>query len=149
MKILSDIFVGMCMVALLTAIFWPTDLRRRRSQRALEALDVEAFLAAIRAVESGGDPHAVGPGGELSAYQFTELTWRQHTEVAFTWAQSPKFADKIAKSHLAWLSGRLIQRRVSITPRTLAMAWHRGPAAVHSGDYEERVVNLYESRHAR
>lgn len=110
-------------------------------------VDDEAFLYAIRAVESGGNPRAVGKHGELSAYQFTASTWHLHTEAPHVWGQSPGFADKIARTHLAWLQERLVKREISPTVANLAAAWHHGPnfssAALVSSDYSERVVNLY------
>lgn len=151
MKILSDILVGFCFVAIVAAIFWPRVARR--GQVAQHDFDEEAFLAAIRAVESGGRPHVVGPHGELSAYQFTAATWRQYTTVDFTWAQSPKYAEKIARSHLAWLQQKVEKGSTERVVLNLATAWRYGPNSQRGNwpisDYAMRVLRVYNQELSR
>jgi hypothetical protein len=151
MRYVSNAFVLLCFLALIWLIWAPRDAlaeRRRRSLLKSERfLDDEAFLAAIRAVESGANPRAVGKHGELGAYQFTAATWAQHTGAPHIWAQSPQFSDKIARAHLAYLQREVIERGRVPDVFTLALAWRYGPAFEaaqgHLCDYQRRVLALY------
>jgi hypothetical protein len=50
--------------------------RKRRQRAAAETVSVPPQLQAIANCESGGDPHAVGGGGQFRGkYQFTTSTW--------------------------------------------------------------------------
>ncbi len=112
-----------------------------------EVLNVDAFLWAIRQVESGDNPQAIGPRGERSAYQFMEATWRECSTVPFRAAGVSQERDEAAAvNYLLVIEATLIRRNLVITVRNLACAWHYGqhfdPAKV-SGAYADRVLNLY------
>lgn len=107
-------------------------------------LNKEAFLNAIRQVESGGDDMAIGHNGERGAYQFNKATWQMHTKEGHRAAHDPNWALTIAFSHLDWLIAR-----VGTDPAKLAIAWNGGVGAVKRPtkkhkDYARRVKNLYE-----
>ncbi len=152
MKFIAQAIVVFCFVAIAWAICTPIDaiqeLARRRRLAKMTWLDDEAFLSAIRAVESGGNPRAIGPHGEMSAYQFTAATWHLHTAAPFmAWTQSPAYADKIARAHLAYLHRRVIEAGRVADACTLALAWRYGPGFVTADgllcDYQQRVLALY------
>ncbi len=139
----------LCFLAVGAVFCAPIDAieRIRGARKQTDLVDEDVFLTCIRAVESCGNPRAVGRAGELSAYQFTEATWRQHSPAPFIWAQAPKYAHKIARTHLAWLTERLVVRGITPTVTALAMAWHRGPNVFEwqqISDYERRVLALYD-----
>lgn len=106
-----------------------------------------AFLRAIAQVESGENPHAVGPLGERSMYQFTRDTWRLHSlRSIYDATTDPAYAHQIALRHLAYLHSVLRAQAVPETPATLAAAWHYGPRFAKictETDYVRRVGNLY------
>lgn len=120
-----------------------TDWRRRRA-----ALDPLALLAALRQVESGDRPYAVGAAGERTAYQFTPATWARYTQRSLErGAADTSFANMVAAMHLAYLRQRLSARGLRETPENLARAWRHGPnfspGATARSDYAARVANLY------
>lgn len=107
-------------------------------------LNKEAFLHAIRQVESGDNNMAIGHKGERGAYQFSKATWQMHTKEGHRAAHDPNWALMIAFSHLDWLI-----KRVGTDPVKLAIAWNGGVGAVKrptkkQKDYAQRVKNLYE-----
>ena len=116
----------------------------------LAAFDAEAFLLAIRLVESN-DQEAPPPGayGEQGAYQFRRMVWKQHTSSPFTQARNRSVADVIAVRHMNWIKKYLERNGVQATPYNIAMAWNagignvtRGTSPQHSRDYAKRVTNL-------
>jgi hypothetical protein len=121
------------------------------SSREISPADQDtALLHAIAEVESGNNPVAIGRRGELSAYQLDYWTWRLHTSFDFSLAHTrPDLAERVARSHLAWLHHALLSADLPDTPENLACAWNAGPGAVIHGrisaatrDYARRVVNL-------
>lgn len=117
----------------------------------IKALDREAFLWAIRQVETGDDPHLVGTRGERGAYQFSWSTWRQHTRHAFIEAHGP-FAHEVALRHLRWIEQHLVVFAEPTVVR-LAEVWNAGLTNVRRGhvpaatqDYARRVEALYLTR---
>lgn len=76
--------------------------KRRRPARAhARPLDLDAMLWAIRQVETGDNPRALGRLGERSAYQFRALTWRNYVRAPFRLATTnPHAADLVAARHL-------------------------------------------------
>ena len=113
--------------------------------------DQSAFLHAIRLVESGDcydSPR--GRCGELGAYQFRLMVWRQHTTAPFSQART-RFADTVAARHYSWITQRLRANGIEPTSWNIAAAWNSGVSSVVSGaipaatqDYATRVVNLME-----
>lgn len=111
--------------------------------------DDNKTLRAIRLVESGDNPGAVGRCGEQGAYQFMRVTWQTHTGLPFSLAHDPATADRIAALHLLWIQKRLTKAGIAATAYNIALAWNAGVGAVISGrfgassiDYAERVVSL-------
>src|SRR5579884_1897621 len=69
--------------------------------------NVDAFLTAIRQVESGGRYDCPrGRFGEEGPYQFRRETWRQYTSEPFNLARTA-YADEVAAAHYSWLVERL------------------------------------------
>jgi hypothetical protein len=116
-------------------------IARRRSEK----IDDDSLLHAIRDVESGDNPGAIGPCGERTAYQFTVATWRGYTVMPFERAGlCPALATTIARRHLDWLR-KAAPWPVSV--ERLANAWHRGLGGAResqTSDYAQRVRRLYD-----
>ena len=113
--------------------------------------DQSSFLHAIRLVETGDRCDSPrGRYGELGAYQFRLMVWRQHTSAPFSRART-RFADTVAARHYSWIAQRLRANGVPATSWNIAAAWNSGVSSVVSGaipattqDYATRVVNLME-----
>jgi hypothetical protein len=123
---------------------------------AMSATQKTAFLAAIRLVETGDSPAAVGKLGERGAYQFRRQVWHQHTSSSFSLAHDPSIADEVAHRHFDWLVNACLGAGLQPTPRILAMAWNAGLSRVLSGraprasiDYASRVSRLVAERDVR
>jgi hypothetical protein len=111
-------------------------------------LDVEAMLWAIRQVESGDNPHAVGQLGERGAYQFRASTWYEYTKAKFIMADSV-YADDIARRHLSRICAALFRRKETADPALIAAAWRFGignAVRCASADSARRTANLYFDR---
>lgn len=107
-------------------------------------INKEAFLSAIRQVETGDVHSAIGKSGERGAYQLTRQTWAMHSKYTHKSAHNPDHALIVAFAHLDWLIAR-----VGTDPVKLAIAWNGGLGAVKNPskrqkDYARRVNNLYE-----
>ena len=115
---------------------------------AAETLDLQRFLNALAAVETGvrwdGRP---GPAGELSAWQIRKETWRQHTCAPFHLAATnPALAEVIAIEHITWLELELGRRGLPVTPAAVATCWNGGLGrAGQWTDFGQRVENLYRA----
>jgi soluble lytic murein transglycosylase-like protein len=108
------------------------------------SINKEAFLYAIRQVESGDNHAAIGNGGERGAYQFTASTWRMHSKQSHRNAHSETSATIVAFNHLEYL----IKKVGGDDVKKLALAWNCGLRGIkkpskRSKDYAERVMNLY------
>jgi hypothetical protein len=115
-------------------------------------LDVPRCLAAVRAVESGDRTQLVGSDGELGAYQFKEITWRQHTSLPFRYATDRVAADRVAARHLRWLTQELRRYGFTVSVFHVELAWNlgfagflRGPRSWHAVDLAERAQQLYDA----
>ena len=94
----------------------------------LSALTEHTFLHAIAQVESAGNAHAVGRGGELGLYQISEATWRQHSTLPFSHALVPEKARGVAierYNYLKQVLPVLLGRQPTV--QELAYAWKAGP----------------------
>jgi hypothetical protein len=116
----------------------------------------DAFLAAIRMVETGDRPGAVGSLGERGSYQFRSHVWRQHSRLPFRLAHDPSAADRVAAAHFDWLVDACRSAGVAPTAQTLAVAWNAGLSRAIGGraprvsiDYASRVARLMGVRVAR
>jgi soluble lytic murein transglycosylase-like protein len=108
-------------------------------------IDKEAFLNAIKLVESGGSDLAIGRNGERGSFQFSKNTWKMHSKQNHKCAHDPKHSLIVAFYHLEWLISR-----VGDDPIKLAIAWNGGSGAVskptkRQKEYARRVQNLYET----
>jgi hypothetical protein len=115
------------------------------------ALDTEAMLWALRQVETGENPKAIGPFGERSAYQFLPSTWAEYTDAKFEqWASSDApLVHRVAKRHLARICAALFREQQLAEPAMIAAAWRYGIGnAVRCArtDYSRRTANLYWDR---
>lgn len=144
--------MALTVVAAAIAVAREERAQRKDSVAPAEPLDVEALLWAIRQRESGDRPAAVGMRGERSAYQFRAATWAQHTAVDFIYAGTiPGLADKVARSHVAWIVAQLKRREIEALPEFVAAAWNRGMEHALDGarsDYAQAVATLYWYRRA-
>lgn len=99
-----------------------------------------AILYALAAVESGGNPKAIGRAGERSQYQITEAAWREEVDIPFEKAtEDPQVAYWVAIWRVRRIVRDLEHRHAAVTPQAIAHAWNPGAPP----DYAERVANLY------
>jgi hypothetical protein len=86
-----------------------------------------------------------GPAGELSEFQLTEPTWRQHmAPLPFSQARDPALARLCAVRHLRWLVQQIEHRGLAATPQRVATCWHYGLGhAGRSSQWGLEVANLY------
>jgi hypothetical protein len=117
---------------------------------AAAAIDSEAILWAIRQVETGGNPAAVGKRGERSAYHFIPTTWSMPTSAPFLFATlDPVLANRVALDHLALILRCLKARGLAPTAAHIAAAWRYWttfPLSAASSDYALRIEALYQDR---
>jgi len=121
------------------------------------SINISLLLLAISAVESGGNPLAVGKSGERSQFQITEAVWKIRSELQFTEASKPDQieATRVAHEEMIARARQLEAAGVPITPENLAYSWNAGArrAISHalSGEkfkpnsYAQRVANGYAS----
>ena len=109
----------------------------------------DAFLKAVAMVETGGNARAVGSKGERGLYQFTRLTWQQHTKRSHHEAHDPGYSLTIARKHYDWLYTNLSRKGFPPSPYWVAVAWNSGLTRTTTGRfpsmsrrYGERVSNL-------
>lgn len=113
----------------------------------LAATDIPRLADCIALAESSARDSAIGPAGELSRYQISEIVWRQHRPgIPFARAADPQEARAVTLEHLGWLDRHATDR----SAYGLAMRWNGGLARVERGDAEprhrdfgRRVSNLY------
>lgn len=90
-------------------------------------------LRAIAGVETGNNPAAVGPAGELSAWQFTRATWRQYTSAPFGRARAdPVLAELVARTHLERICADLRRQGCPVTPYAIARRWNPGAGSAYA-----------------
>ena len=101
------------------------------------------LLAALIAVESGGNDHARGRHGELGALQVRRCVVADVNRVVganYRWSEMTNrvVAAKVAESYLGFWGARIGRPP---TDRDLAMIWHRGPNGWRKpgGEYWKRV----------
>lgn len=115
----------------------------------LAQTDREIFLQAIAMVENPTETTRPGRQGELGAHQFTLSTWRQHSNLPFSYALKREYSDAVARVHYAWICQQLARHHVPVTDFNIAKAWNMGVTAVvqrrKAGSYPQRVVNLCRS----
>ena len=129
-----------------------------------EMIDYSALVRAITAVESGGNPRAIGQAGERGLMQIKLETWREVTKkqfgarVPFTRAFEPELNKQVGLAYLELLTGQLSQNRDKLKGAMLPIlvaAYHCGPTSVESAgyslhhlspqvrEYVDRVLNLH------
>ncbi|MSR64225.1 MAG: lytic transglycosylase domain-containing protein [Verrucomicrobiae bacterium] len=129
-----------------------------------EMIDYSALVRAITAVESGGNPRAIGQAGERGLMQIKLETWREVTKkefgtrVPFARAFEPELNQQVGLAYLEHLTGQLSQNRDKLKDTMLPIlvaAYHCGPGSVESvgyslqrlspqvREYVDRVLNLH------
>ncbi|MBX3749715.1 MAG: transglycosylase SLT domain-containing protein [Opitutaceae bacterium] len=111
------------------------------------------FLRAIREIETGNNPRAIGIDGEFTAYQFTRETWRDYTNIDPVEAlRNPLIADGVAEDHLEFIRRQLRRAGLEASYYNAALAWNAGIGATIRGearptqhDYAKRVIHLMEA----
>jgi len=127
-------------------------------------LDYAALVRAITAVESGGNPRAVGQAGERGLMQIKLDTWREMTRrqfgqrLPFSRAFEPELNQQVGQAYLEHIAGLLTQNKEKLNDAFLAVlvaAYHCGPSCLESvgfttrklspqvREYVERVLNLH------
>jgi hypothetical protein len=151
-----SVIIGICIAV---AVIAQQSLLARERERAA-GINVQAFLKALRAVESDDNPRALGTNGERGPYQFTEGTWEETTRMPFIYAFSRTASDQVARDRvfmllrLAHRVGILPGDRYEINgatePEILAAMWHFGEKRgiwlatnVKASRYCQRVNALY------
>lgn len=132
----------------------------------LNSLDLQLLLYCIAEVETGNDDTKIGPGGERSRYQISEVVWRQHQDLThrdsewmkWYWQQCCKGddAERVAMRHLLWLNSHLphtTSLETDLRDYCLAWCWRGGLHAwktnhpsnrININNYAVRVSNLYQ-----
>ncbi len=129
-----------------------------------DVIDYPALVRAITAVESGGNPLAVGQAGERGLMQLKLETWRDVTRkefgerLPFARAFEPQLNLQVGQAYLEELGRQLTLNKDKLKGPLLAIlvaAYHCGPTTVESSgyslhrlaptvrDYVERVLNLH------
>jgi membrane-bound lytic murein transglycosylase MltF len=127
-------------------------------------IDFPALVRAITAVESGGNPRAVGSAGERGLMQIKLQTWREVTKkefgerIPFTRAFEPALNQQVGQAYLELIASQLALNRDKLNDDFLALlvaSYHRGPHCLESvgfttrrlsastREYVERVLNLH------
>lgn len=127
-------------------------------------IDYAALVRAITAVESAGNPRAVGQAGERGLMQIKLDTWREVTRkqfgarLPFSRAFEPELNQQVGQAYLEQLAVLLTQNKERLQDTFLAVliaAYHCGPSCVESvgfttrrlspqvREYVERVLNLH------
>lgn len=128
-------------------------------------IDFNALVRAITAVESGGNPLAVGTAGERGLMQIKGDTWREVTQkqfgerIPFVRAFEPELNQQVGLAYLEQLAVLLTEKKErwkdSLLPLVVA-SFHRGPNCLESHgfstrrlprearDYVQRVINLHD-----
>lgn len=131
--------------AVRAADWWAAQQRRREFD--LSALDEDAMLAAIRALESGNNHAAVGALGERTAYQFMRSTWAQYSRVRFgSSSMNEAEVDRVAREHLRAIVSWLRAAHCTGRAEYVFSAWRwglRGATQHVNRDYCRRGANLY------
>src|ERR1051326_9228173 len=129
-----------------------------------EVIDYPALVRAITAVESGGNPRAIGQAGERGLMQIKLETWREVTKeqfgarVPFSRAFEPELNQQVGLAYLERISEQLSHNRDKLKSTMLPIlvaAYHCGPTSVESAGYSlhrlspqvrnyvDRVLNLH------
>ncbi len=128
-------------------------------------VDYSALVRAITAVESGGNPRAIGHAGERGLMQIKLETWRQVTKkefgglLPFARAFEPELNQQVGQAYLEQLACQLAQNKNRLNDsflRVLVASYHCGPTSVESAgysvhrlspqvqEYVQRVLNLHD-----
>lgn len=120
----------------------------------VRAIDENKLLRALAEIESGNQDDAIGPCGEISAYQLMKYNWRKHTSLPYSYASNRVIAREVARKHLRAVKADMLAARPDMTdemlnnPFLLGIAWKYGPRGIKpltdaKIDYGSRVSNLY------
>ena len=63
-----------------------------------------ALIMAIIAIESGGDPNAIGPCQERGLMQIREATWRDMTDEPYSRAFEAGLNREVGEKYLRWIA---------------------------------------------
>ncbi len=128
-------------------------------------VEYPALVRAITAVESAGDPMAVGLAGERGLMQLKSGTWRDMTraaygsELPFEYAFHSKLNQRMGRDYLEYIATRLEKSRSHVDDSFLPLliaSYNLGPNAVakrgyvlrrmpqRTRSYVERVGNMYQ-----
>jgi hypothetical protein len=110
----------------------------------LQAIDINKFLEALSACESGHNDYAVGKKGERSRYQIRQSTWAFCGFNNFeTDSKNPAIARACAITYLRTLATVLTDHEIVPNAQNLATMWNRGTLNRGHNDFSTRVSNLY------
>lgn len=103
----------------------------------------EAWLAAVRQVESGGNPHLVGDGGKaIGPYQIHRGYWKdamkQDSTIGGTYEDcvDREYAERIIKAYMTMYAPK------NATPEQLAKIHNGGPGAMKAKPGTRYARNL-------
>ena len=130
------------------------------------AIEYDALVKAVTAVESAGNPQAVGLAGERGLMQIKSGTWRDMTQRAygkslpFDYAFHGDLNQRMGRTYLEYiatqLEPRFASRRQDDLLRIVVACYNLGPTAVsnkgyavkhlprQTRDYVGRVLNMYD-----
>lgn len=85
------------------------------------------LLAAISAVESGNDDHAVSPKGARGRYQIMPGTWADMTDEDIDRSEDPAVSEKVALKYINWIRAT-VERNAGrpATREEVLAAWNGG-----------------------
>ena len=120
----------------------------------VHAVDLDALLEAISAVESRGRDDAAGANGERGRYQMKRETWQECTSLPWDYVKDPYWSHEVARFYLVKIRTQLIRAGVDPTVLALATAFRVGvdgcllrkwqPRSILN--YSHRVYALYVAR---
>ena len=131
-----------------------------------QAIEYGTLVKAVTAVESAGNPLAVGLAGERGLMQIKSGTWRDMTQrtygeaLPFEYAFHSRLNQRMGRAYLEYIAESLesqfdAQRQDDFL-RVLVASYNLGPSAVsqhnyavhrlpqRTRDYVNRVLNMYE-----
>lgn len=132
--------------ATLSVLFAGSDLAAAARKRV--GLDFDVMLDAIAAVESGGNPKAIGKLGERGRCQIRAATWGEVTHLPFlAWAPVDCAETReVERMILGEFCRRLLRQGHQLEPALVAAAWRFGAgqaARFVRADSSQRTANLY------
>ena len=155
-------------LALIMFPFFPAYANKKFSESTTNYELIEKFLPRLAAIESSGNPNAVGDGGKsLGLYQISKEAWRDATDY---WrlncpeymqelfdglgsnykkeCLNPDSAKWVATYYLLYLAGRMEKANHPVTMKSLYMAYNCGFSKAQSFNFDMEHFAISDKRRA-